>query len=169
MGRDYYAILGVSRGASADEIRKAYRKAALRWHPDKHQDRKEEAEAKFKDIAEAYDVLSDPQKKQIYDQYGEEGLKGGMGGAGAGAGSAGGAQMPGGFSYQFSGDPNDMFARFFKDSFQRSSSFGESPFDGFGGLFGGGFPGMAGGMGPMGPMGPIFSSLNLTSTGSVRP
>jgi len=150
MGRDYYGILGVPRDAGADDIRKAYRKAALRWHPDKNQERKEEAEAKFKDIAEAYDVLSDPEKRQIYDQFGEEGLKGGAQGAdGATAGAPGGARGPAGFSYHFSGDPNDMFARFFKDSFQRSESFGESPFDGFGGLFGG-FPGGAAGAMPGG-------------------
>eukprot|EP00928_Gymnodinium_smaydae_P027758 TRINITY_DN21359_c0_g1_i1.p1 TRINITY_DN21359_c0_g1~~TRINITY_DN21359_c0_g1_i1.p1 ORF type:complete len:369 (+),score=80.57 TRINITY_DN21359_c0_g1_i1:82-1107(+) len=174
MGRDYYGILGVQKDASQDEIKKAYRRAALKWHPDKNQDKKEEAEQKFKDIAEAYDVLSDPDKKVIYDQYGEEGLKGGApGGPGgaAGSGGPGGDGMPGGFAYQFSGDPNDMFARFFKDSFQRSSSFGESPFEdgGFAGLFGG-MPGMRMGMGGKGGMGgrggpdtrPAIFDLNLT-------
>lgn len=150
MGRDYYAILGVDRDASQDDIRKAYRKSALRWHPDKNQDKKEEAEAKFKDIAEAYDVLSDLEKKRIYDQVGEEGLKGGAGPEGPGA--ANGSSMPSGFSYQFSGDPNDMFARFFKDSFQRSSSFGESSssYDNFNGLFGGPMGGFMGGRNGMG-------------------
>jgi len=149
MGKDYYAILGIGRNASQDDIRKAYRQSALKWHPDKNQDNKEEAERKFKDIAEAYDVLSDPKKKGIYDQFGEEGLKGGGPSAPEGAGGeATGGGMPSGFSYQFSGDPNDMFARFFKDSFQRSHSFGSSPFDDFGGLFGGGMHGFMGG--PMG-------------------
>lgn len=124
MGRDYYAVLGISRNASQDDIRKAYRKAALRWHPDKNQERKEEAEEKFKEIAEAYDVLSDSEKKSVYDKFGEEGLKGGP----PGAPQQEGFQSPG-FTYQFNGDPNDIFARFFKDSFNRSSSFG-SPFDG---------------------------------------
>merc|ERR1712156_912378 len=71
-------ILGVSRGASDDEIKKAYRKLALKYHPDKNQS--PGAEERFKEIGEAYDVLSDSRKKQIYDQYGEEGLKGSMGG-----------------------------------------------------------------------------------------
>mmetsp|Transcript_11348 Transcript_11348/g.21420 ORF Transcript_11348/g.21420 Transcript_11348/m.21420 type:complete len:348 (-) Transcript_11348:284-1327(-) len=151
MGRDYYGILGITKDASQDEIKKAYRRAALKWHPDKNQDKRAEAEEKFKDIAEAYDVLSDPEKKSIYDQHGEEGLKGGIPGAGESSGSG----MPGGFSYQFSGDPNDIFARFFKDSFNRSSSFGESPFEEMFGMFGGpGGPGM-GGLGGMGGMGGI--------------
>ncbi|CAE8686638.1 unnamed protein product [Polarella glacialis] len=155
MGRDYYAILGASRDAKQDDIKKAYRKSALKWHPDKNQDKKEEAEEKFKEIAEAFDVLSDPDKRAIYDQYGEEGLKGGAPGPGPGPGFATGG--PGNFSYQFSGDPNDIFARFFKDSFQRSSSFGGSQFQDMGGMFGGmggmgGMPGMPGmpGMSGMG-------------------
>merc|ERR1712004_352882 len=69
MGKDYYTILGVSRGASDDEIKKAYRKLALKYHPDKNQS--PGAEERFKEIGEAYDVLSDSRKKQIYDQYGE--------------------------------------------------------------------------------------------------
>ena len=73
MGKDYYKILGVSRGASDDEIKKAYRKLALKYHPDKNQS--PGAEERFKEIGEAYDVLSDAKKKQIYDQYGEDGLK----------------------------------------------------------------------------------------------
>uniref|UniRef100_A0A7S1WB97 J domain-containing protein n=1 Tax=Alexandrium catenella TaxID=2925 RepID=A0A7S1WB97_ALECA len=157
MGKDYYAILGIGRGANADDIKKAYRKQALKWHPDRHPGKTEaerkEVEKKFKDVAEAYDVLSDPQKKEIYDHVGEEGLKGG---APAGSDSSGGMPgSPGGFSYQFHGDPNDIFARFFKDSFQRSSSFGESPFHDMGGMFGGPMGGMRGmgGFGPMGGMG----------------
>ncbi|KAJ2791295.1 Molecular chaperone (DnaJ super) [Coemansia linderi] len=77
MGKDYYAILGVSKTASEDELKKAYRKLALKWHPDRHADDKQDAEVKFKNISEAYEVLSDKQKRQIYDTYGEEGLKGG--------------------------------------------------------------------------------------------
>merc|ERR1712170_317154 len=84
MGKDYYKILGVARGASDDEIKKAYRKLALKYHPDKNQTAG--AEEKFKEIGEAYDVLSDPKKKQVYDQYGEEGLKGGMGSSGGAGG-----------------------------------------------------------------------------------
>ncbi|KAJ1812007.1 DnaJ sub B member 2, partial [Coemansia sp. RSA 2598] len=75
MGKDYYAILSVPKTASDDELKKAYRKLALKWHPDRHKDDKEAAEKKFKDISEAYEVLSDKNKRQIYDQFGEEGLK----------------------------------------------------------------------------------------------
>jgi molecular chaperone DnaJ len=75
MGADYYSILGVEQGAEADVIKKAYRKQALQYHPDRNPDDKE-AEEKFKQVAEAYDVLSDPEKRQIYDRYGEEGLRG---------------------------------------------------------------------------------------------
>lgn len=71
MGKDYYDILGIQKGASEDDIKKAYRKQALRYHPDKN--KSPGAEEKFKEIAEAYDVLSDPQKKDIYDRFGEEG------------------------------------------------------------------------------------------------
>lgn len=152
MGKDYYTILGAARDADQDAIKKAYRKAALKWHPDRNLDNKEVAEAKFKEIAEAYDVLSDPQKKAVYDQYGEEGLKGGPAPSEPSSDQhpfAAGGGAPGGFEYQFQGDPNEIFSRFFKDSFQRSSSFGQTPFDDFSGLFGGGMGGMPGGLGGM--------------------
>eukprot|EP00063_Salmo_salar_P010948 XP_013985783.1 PREDICTED: dnaJ homolog subfamily B member 1-like [Salmo salar] len=114
MGKDYYNVLGIQKGATEDEIKKAYRKQALRYHPDKNKSPK--AEDKFKEIAEAYDVLSDPKKKDIYDRFGEEGLKGG--------GPSGGGGVPGGpsFSYSFQGDPHAIFAEFFG---------GRSPFDQF--------------------------------------
>lgn len=73
MGKDYYKILGIPSGANEDEIKKAYRKMALKYHPDKNKE--PNAEEKFKEIAEAYDVLSDPKKRGLYDQYGEEGKK----------------------------------------------------------------------------------------------
>ena len=72
MGKDYYKILGISKGAADEDIKKAYRKQALKWHPDKN--KAANAEEKFKEIAEAYDVLSDQKKRDIYDQYGEEGM-----------------------------------------------------------------------------------------------
>jgi DnaJ-class molecular chaperone len=69
MGKDYYKILGVSRSASQEEIKKAYRKLALKWHPDRvAPEKKDEAQAKFQEIGAAFDVLSDPEKKRIYDQ-----------------------------------------------------------------------------------------------------
>ena len=71
MGKDYYKTLGISKGATDEDIKKAYRKQALKWHPDKN--KSAAAEEKFKEIAEAYEVLSDPKKREIYDQYGEEG------------------------------------------------------------------------------------------------
>ncbi|XP_073123032.1 uncharacterized protein [Henckelia pumila] len=77
MGVDYYNILKVNRNATADDLKKSYRRLAMIWHPDKNIN-KQEAEAKFKQISEAYDVLSDPQKRHIYDLCGEEGLKSGQ-------------------------------------------------------------------------------------------
>ncbi|MCH2197657.1 MAG: molecular chaperone DnaJ [Flavobacteriales bacterium] len=81
--RDYYEVLGVSKGATDSEIKKAYRKLALKYHPDKNPDDKE-AEEKFKEAAEAYEVLSNAQKKQQYDQFGHDGMRGGFGGGGGG-------------------------------------------------------------------------------------
>jgi molecular chaperone DnaJ len=76
---DFYSVLGVPRGASDDDIKKAYRKLAMQYHPDRNNGSKE-AEEKFKDITEAYDVLRDPQKRAAFDRYGEAGLRGGAGG-----------------------------------------------------------------------------------------
>lgn len=70
----YYNLLGINKNATSSEIKKAYRKMAIKWHPDKNLGNKEEADKKFKEISEAYQVLSDPEKKNIYDKYGEEGL-----------------------------------------------------------------------------------------------
>ncbi|MEZ6196543.1 MAG: molecular chaperone DnaJ [Planctomycetota bacterium] len=105
--RDYYEVLGVSKDASAEEIKKAYRKLAFKFHPDRNQG-DEEAEKKFKEAAEAYEILSDKEKRARYDQFGH---------AATGAGGGGGFGGFGGFS-----DPNDLF----------SSIFGEM-FGGFGG------------------------------------
>ncbi len=99
--RDYYEVLGISKGASADEIKKAYRKAAIKYHPDKNPDDKE-AEDKFKEAAEAYDVLSNEQKRARYDQFGHAG----MGGAAGGGGGYGGGFGGGGFSM------DDIFSQF---------------------------------------------------------
>lgn len=88
--RDYYDVLGVSKSSSSDEIKKAYRKLALKYHPDKNPDDKD-AEEKFKEAAEAYEILSDPEKKQRYDQFGHAGMSG-AGGYGGGF-SGGGMSM----------------------------------------------------------------------------
>ena len=72
--RDYYEVLGVNKGASSDEIKKAYRKLAKKYHPDLNPDDKAGAEAKFKEASEAYEVLSDPDKKSRYDQFGHAGV-----------------------------------------------------------------------------------------------
>ncbi len=134
--RDFYEILGVSRKADADELKKAYRKLAMKFHPDKNPNDKK-AEERFKEISEAYDTLSDPQKKQNYDQYGHMGSQAGFRpGANPFEGFAGGfrgQQRPGpggGFSGGF--DPNS-------DSFQ--DIFGDIFSDVFGGQRRGGGPG----------------------------
>lgn len=111
--RDYYDVLGVAKNASAEEIKKAYRKLAIKYHPDKNPDDKS-AEDKFKEAAEAYEVLSSPDKKQRYDQYGHAGV----GGAAGGGFGGGGMNM------------EDIFSQF-GDIFGG----GGSPFDSF---FGGG-------------------------------
>jgi DnaJ family protein A protein 2 len=82
MPTDYYEVLGVSKDATADQIKKAYRSKAMEWHPDRHEEDKEVAAEKFKDIARAYEILSNQDKRDLYDKYGEEGLQGGMGGMG---------------------------------------------------------------------------------------
>ena len=94
--RDYYEVLGVERNANADEIKKAYRKAAIKYHPDKNPGDKE-AEEKFKEAAEAYDVLSNPDKRARYDQFGHAGMNGAAGGYGG---------FSGGFSME------DIFSQF---------------------------------------------------------
>ena len=73
--RDYYEVLGVDKKASADDIKRTYRRLAVKYHPDKNPGDKE-AEAKFKECAEAYEVLSDSEKRQRYDQFGHDGLRG---------------------------------------------------------------------------------------------
>src|SRR5499425_3907832 len=78
--RDFYEVLGVERTAAVEEIKASYRKAALKWHPDRNPENKHEAEAKFRECTEAYSVLSDPEKRQIYDTYGHAGLSGVGGG-----------------------------------------------------------------------------------------
>src|SRR3989338_7177866 len=80
----FYDLLEVKKDATESEIRSSYRKLARKWHPDRNPDNVAEAEAKFKRISKAYEVLTDAQKRKIYDQHGEAGLEGGMGGMGGG-------------------------------------------------------------------------------------
>ena len=135
--RDYYEVLGLKKGASEDEIKKAYRKLAKKYHPDLNPGDKE-AEAKFKEVGEAYEVLSNPEKRSRYDQFGHAGVDSSYG-AGAGAGGFGGAA---GFDFSDIGDI-------------------------FGSFFGGGFGGFGGGGRSRNPNAPIRGNdvnirLNLT-------
>lgn len=102
--RDYYEVLGTSKGADEKELKRAYRKLAMKFHPDRNADNPD-AEAKFKELNEAYDVLKDPQKKAAYDQMGHAAFEGGMGGGGGGFGGGAGA------------DFGDMFGDMFGDIF----------------------------------------------------
>ncbi|XP_015865571.1 dnaJ homolog subfamily B member 2 isoform X2 [Peromyscus maniculatus bairdii] len=104
----YYEILDVPPSASADDIKKAYRKKALQWHPDKNPDNKEFAEKKFKEVAEAYEVLSDKHKREIYDRYGREGLTG----AGTVPSQPETGGMGPGFTFTFR-SPEEVFREFF--------------------------------------------------------
>jgi len=112
--RDYYEVLGVQKNATADELKKAYRKMALKYHPDKNPGDKE-AEEKFKEAAEAYDVLSNPDKRARYDQWGHSMGPSGFGGGGGGGFHAGGMSM------------EDIFSQF-------GDIFGGGSFGGFGGF-----------------------------------
>ncbi|SDG34253.1 molecular chaperone DnaJ [Selenomonas sp. WCT3] len=106
--RDYYEVLGVDKGASAADIKKAYKKMARKYHPDLNRDNPKEAEEKFKEVNEAYDVLKDPQKKAQYDQFGHAAFEGGMGGGGGFGGFGGG-----GFGGFGGGGMDDIFDMFF--------------------------------------------------------
>jgi len=142
--KDYYAILGVSKDADAAALKKAYRKLAMKWHPDKNPYNQQEAQAKFQEISEAYAVLNDPDKRKIYDMYGEDGLK-------AGGGQPQGPQMDGRTTFTFTqADAEEIFKQFFggnspfgrgnvQFSFGRGGgkgrqifeSFSDDPFDAF--------------------------------------
>jgi len=117
---DYYSVLGVSKSSTPQEIKTAYRKLALKWHPDRNKSK--EAEKKFKEINQAYEVLSDPKKKQNYDQFGHEAFTQSGGGRSPGASGFGGqsgfqyySNVGGqGSNFDFGGvDPFDIFEQFF--------------------------------------------------------
>jgi molecular chaperone DnaJ len=129
--RDYYEVLGIAKGATAAEIKKAYRKLAIQFHPDKNPDNAE-AEQKFKEAAEAYEVLSNQEKRQRYDQFGHAGMGGAAGGRGGGAGM----------------NMDDIFDQF-------GDIFGGA----FGGRGGGGFGGFGGGQQSGGRR--VFKGSNL--------
>ncbi len=137
MSKDYYEVLGVSKTATSDELKKAYRKKALQYHPDRNKTK--EGEDKFKEVNHAYEVLSDPQKRATYDQVGPSGFENGAPGAGAGGpfggfgGPFGGAQgRQGPFTYTYSNggdcanfdfggfsDPFEIFEQFFGGGYAR--------------------------------------------------
>nr|XP_061795650.1 dnaJ homolog subfamily B member 6a [Nerophis lumbriciformis] len=168
---DYYQILGVRRDASADDIKKSYRKLALRWHPDKNPENKEEAEKKFKELSEAYEVLSDVNKRSTYDLYGKEGLTGGARGRDH-------FQEP--FTFR---NPEDVFREFFggRDPFADffgTDLFNDDPFFGngrrhssrasrsrTGGSFLGGFVGFPPFGAGFSPFDPGFGSFGTMSGG----
>ncbi|RLM96932.1 hypothetical protein BBO99_00007225 [Phytophthora kernoviae] len=159
MGKDYYSTLNVAKGATDEELRKAYRKLALKWHPDKNPNDREGAQKKFQEIGEAYEVLSDKKKREIYDMYGEEGLKGapagpeGPEGGGMPRGGMPGG-MPGGFTYtSTSGFPGGGFSfhstdasKIFEQFFGTANPMEAESRDPMASMFGGmgGFGGMHG-------------------------
>ncbi|XP_027368149.1 dnaJ protein homolog 1-like isoform X1 [Abrus precatorius] len=138
MGLDYYEILEVDKNATDEELKKAYKRLAMKWHPDKNPNNKKEAETQFILIAEAYEVLSDPQKRAIFDRYGEGGLKGGPPPSNADLDPFSFFQSRGGATtFRFNPrNANNIFAEVFGSS---------SPFGGMGMGYGGCGSGIRGG------------------------
>mmetsp|Transcript_106937 Transcript_106937/g.268898 ORF Transcript_106937/g.268898 Transcript_106937/m.268898 type:complete len:236 (+) Transcript_106937:905-1612(+) len=117
MGKDYYGVLGVPRTATTPEVREGYRRTAMKWHPQRNPGSKAEAEQRFRDIAEAYDVLIDPLRRRRYDDLGEKGLKFPPQGSGV-------------EPYQYVGDPFALFASFFADANPLAAAY-EQDYNGF--------------------------------------
>uniref|UniRef100_A0A8C2BH15 DnaJ heat shock protein family (Hsp40) member B6b n=2 Tax=Cyprinus carpio TaxID=7962 RepID=A0A8C2BH15_CYPCA len=173
---DYYEVLGVTRNASHDDIKKAYRKKALKWHPDKNPNNKEQADKMFKEISEAYEVLSDENKRRRYDTYGKEDL--------SHRGGHYDEDFMGGFTFR---NPDDVFREFFGGRDPFADFFADDHFeDFFGGRrhrgvsrsrttdsffpgfspFGSPFSGFDAGFTPFGPMGGGgFTSFSSSSFG----
>lgn len=142
-GADYYKILGIQRNADDEEVKKAYRKLALKWHPDRNPNDKEGAEKRFKEVSEAYEVLSDKQQRAIFDQYGEEGLKGGVPPQQSpftdGSGMPRGGMGPDGHTFHYQtfttrggkqfqpSNAEDIFRQFFGSGFDQFGSRGSVP------------------------------------------
>ncbi|XP_073329098.1 dnaJ homolog subfamily B member 2 isoform X2 [Pagrus major] len=171
---DYYNVLGVSKTATEDDIKKAYRKLALKWHPDKNPDNKDEAEKKFKEVAEAYEVLSDKSKRDEYDRYGKDRTR-----PPGSSTSSFSSDFPG-FTFTFR-SPDEVFKEFFARQDPVSSLFDDFP--AFGGTSSGlgntgffSFPSAGGdftcfssmggldGMGGMGGMGGGMGNFKSVST-----
>jgi len=138
MGKDFYGILGVPRNADATALKKAYRKLAMKWHPDKNPGNQAQAQAKFQEISEAYDALKDPKKRQVYDQFGEDGLQ------------FGGAPPPSGGGGFSGGQGHGM-------SQEQAEELFSNIFGGHGGAFG--FGGGGGGMEGVFSGGNVFGGM----------
>ncbi|KAF8896447.1 hypothetical protein BD779DRAFT_1495997 [Infundibulicybe gibba] len=183
MGADYYKLLGIDKSAGEEEIKKAYKKMALKWHPDRNNG-SEESSKKFKEVSEAFEVLSDKNKRAVYDQFGEEGLKSGGPTPGQGGAASGGfpgfSGFPGGggSTFTFTSGPGGSFGgggsgfspqdpqKIFEEIFG-ASGFGSS-FGGFGGFGGGGQRPMASMFDQDDPMSG-FSGMPGGMPGGARP
>lgn len=161
---NYYEVLGVQARASAEDIKKAYRKLALCWHPDKNPDNKEEAEKKFKQVSEAYEVLSDPKKRSVYDRAGCDSWQ-------EGGGASPLFRSPFGSGYTFR-SPEDIFREFFSGFDPFSFDFWDIPFRGSerggGGGRGPSLRGAFSGFGEFPDFMEVSSSLDALGRGGAR-
>ncbi|XP_045390201.1 dnaJ homolog subfamily B member 8 [Lemur catta] len=153
---NYYEVLGVPASASPEDIKKAYRKLALRWHPDKNPNNKDEAEKKFKQVSEAYEVLSDSKRRSLYDRAGCDSWR-----SGGGAGTPYSCPFDTGYTFR---NPEDIFREFFGGLDPFSFDFWDAPFGSDRGGRGHGLRGaFATGFGEFPPFVEAFSSFNALS------